>query len=106
MVQQFQESSINQKGSESMNTKELDARLHVALVAYDRKQECRKGYDLHDLSIYLERLEAVMADIESGTTPRQALLKGFNDRLLDVCLVSIGEPKFTKQEQQNAPMVY
>lgn len=89
-----------------MNTKEIQSRLASALTQYDAAQSKRKGWNPHALGIYFERLEAVIADMESGTAPRQALLAGFNDRLLDVCLKAIGEPRFTIQEKQDGTFVY
>lgn len=81
-------------------------KLISALTQYDEKQSKRKFYNPHALGIYFERVDYVMADIERGATVRQALLAGFNDRLLDVCLKAVGEQPFTKEEMYSQSMVY
>lgn len=81
-------------------------KLISALTQYDEKQSKRKFYNPHALGIYFERVDDVMADIERGATVRQALLAGFNDRLLDVCLKAVGEQPFTKEEMQGQTMIY
>ena len=82
-----------------------DLLIH-ALTDYDRKQSKKRGYNPHAPGIYFQRIDEVCADIERGTKPRAALLAGFQDRLLDVCLVAIGEPKFTQAEKDGANYVY
>lgn len=81
-------------------------KLISALTQYDQRQSTRKFYNPHALGIYFERVDDVMRDIERGATPRQALLAGFNDRLLDVCLKAIGEKPFTKEEMYSQSVVY
>lgn len=86
-----------------MNIKD---KLISALTQYDEKQSKRKFYNPHALGIYFQRVDEVMADIERGATVRQALLAGFNDRLLDVCLKAVGEKPFTKEEMYRQSVIY
>lgn len=85
-----------------MNIK--DKLIH-ALTEYDRKQSKRRAYNPHALGIYFNRLDEVCADIDRGASVRQALLNGFNDRLLDVCLKAVGEPLYTR-DQMHAQSIY
>lgn len=81
-----------------MKTEQIKSALIHALTEYDRKQSTKRFYNPHALGIYFQRVNAVCADIERGATPRAALLAGFNDRLLDVCLRAIGESKSTPDD--------
>ena len=81
-----------------MTTEQIKFKLVHALTAYDRKQSAKKHHNIYALGHYFARIDDVIADIEAGATPRKALCAGFNDRVLDVCLVAIGEPKFTRDE--------
>ncbi len=76
-----------------------DKLIHAA-TAYDRRQARGKRYNPYALAQYFQRIDEVMADIEAGATPREALLAAFSDRLLDALLVGIGEPKFTMDEKR------
>jgi len=89
-----------------MTTEEIRFKLRHALTAYDRRQSKRKYYNRYALGQYFQRMDSVCADIDKGASPRQALIRGFNDRLLDVCLKAIGEPKFTKEETYNETVYY
>jgi hypothetical protein len=81
------------------------ALVHAA-TEHDRTQSTRRGYNHYALAQYLRRIDEVCEDIDAGMTPRQALLDGFCDRLLDKLLVAIGEPKFTKEERLGQPLAY
>lgn len=73
--------------------------LH-AVTEYDRKQSTKKFYNIYALAQYLmavERASEYMVNYDM--TLREALLKSFNGRLLDVCLKAAGEPTSTKHEQ-------
>lgn len=89
-----------------MKTCEIKAKLVHALTDYDSKQSKKRGYNPHALGIYFQRIDEVCTDVENGQLARAALLNGFSDRLLDVCLVAIGEPKFTADEATAAPVAY
>jgi hypothetical protein len=79
-----------------------DKLLH-AVTAYDEKQSTKKGYNMYALSQYIGAInERVIPALESGTPLRQAILKGFCGRLLDVCLKAVGEPKSTDAEQRGS----
>lgn len=77
-----------------MNAATKQKLIH-AVTAYDRKQEGRRGYNRYALAQYLDRVEDAS---KHGGTLRQALVANFNDRLLDVCLKAVGEPKATYEE--------
>jgi hypothetical protein len=84
--------------------------IHHALVhavtEYDRKESTKRGYNMYALAMYIGRVNDVEEDVNSGVPLRQALLRGFNGRVLDVCLKAVGEPKFTKDEMLNQPITY
>lgn len=81
-------------------------KLVFALTTFDRKQSARKGWNPYALGQYFARIDEVCQEIDNGKTPRQALLAGFSDRVLDVCLLSIGEKPATKDEVLNGPICY
>jgi hypothetical protein len=89
-----------------MTTTEINARLSQAAIAYDRRQSLTRFHNPSGLRLTLERIDLVMGDIKAGATPRQALLAGFNDRLLDRMLTAIGEPKFTLEEKRAGSICY
>lgn len=84
----------------------LHDRLIAAATAYDRKQSTKRGYNPYALGIYFERIDAVCQDIDHGKPVRQALLDGFNDRLLTIMLKAAGESDFTAAESTSSPIVY
>lgn len=81
------------------------ALIHAATM-YDVKQSTKRGYNRYAIGQYLNRIDEVLADIDAGATPRQALIAGFSDRLLDHLLRAIGEPKFTREEISRQHIVY
>ena len=66
-------------------------KLISAATAFDRKQSTKRGHNPYALAIYFERIDLVCKEIDGGKPIRQALLDGFNDRLLDHLLKSVGE---------------
>lgn len=84
----------------------LHDKLIAALMAYDRKQSTKRGYNPYALGIYFERAGQVCADIQGGKPVRKALLDGFSDRLLTVVLKAAGESDFTASESTESPLAY
>lgn len=68
------------------------ALVHAA-TQYDIRQARGKRHNPYALGQYLMRIDEVTADIDAGAAPRDALAAAFNDRLLGVLLVAIGESK-------------
>jgi hypothetical protein len=63
--------------------------------AIDRsKKKPRSWHNPHALGIYLTRVDEVMADIQRGADPAQAVAQGFSGPLLRVVL------KWTKLERR------
>lgn len=89
-----------------INLMTIRDKLVSAVTQWDVKQSRKRFWNPHALGIMLERVEDVMRDIESGTDPRRAVMAGFNDRLLDVCLRAIGEKTASVEEHHNLPMTY
>lgn len=81
------------------------ALVHAA-TEYDRKEAAKAGQSIYArgshfyIGHYLRRIEDVEIDIAQGATIRDALLAGFNGRLLDKLLKAAGEPKATKEEKK------
>ena len=88
-----------------MTLNEIKSRLISAVTAWDRKQLSKKHHNPHALVIYIERVDEVMRDIESGTNPRAAIIRGFNDRLLDHCLRSL-DMETASIEEHNSRICY
>ena len=84
--------------------------IHTALthaaIQYDEKQSTKRGYNRYALAQYLQRIEEVESDIAAGASVRAALLSAFNDRLLDVFLVAVDQPKFTMEEKRGGRLLY
>lgn len=85
---------------------EVKSILIQTLTNYDRKQSTKRGYNHYALGIYFQRVDEVCVDIEKGASPRQALLSGFSDRLLDVCLKAIGEKPYSIDEMHKQTICY
>lgn len=83
-----------------MSIPELDAKLALALTAYDMKQSKRAGYNPHALGLYLDRLHTVRELLEAGLPLRRVLLHAFCDRLCDALLKSIGEAPVQPNERE------
>lgn len=86
-----------------MNMRE---KLVSAVTAWDRKQSTKRFYNPHGLGIMLTVVELVADDIDAGADPRRAIMAGFNDRLLDHVLRSVGLQTATTQEHHSLPMTY
>lgn len=67
----------------------IRAALVQAITRWDRQQSTRRGYNVYALGLYLIRLDEVMAEIEAGRAPVEAVTEGFNDRLRDRLLSAI-----------------
>lgn len=73
-----------------------------ALTAYDRKQEGKRGYNMYALAMYCEASTKAEVAVHAGATWRDALVKNFCGRLLDIALKAVGETKSTDAEQRIA----
>jgi hypothetical protein len=71
------------------NPAAIRAALVQAITRWDRQQSTRQGYNVYALGLYLIRLDEVMAEIEAGRAPVEAVTEGFNDRLRDRLLSAI-----------------
>lgn len=80
-----------------MTTK--DKLIHT-LTAYDQKQSTKRGYNPYALGQYFQRIDEIIADIDAGAAPRQAIIAGFSGRLADACLRAVGLPASTDQENR------
>lgn len=84
----------------------VEFRLKHAVTAYDRKQaeraaRSRRGYhNPYALPQYFQAIDSAMEEIQAGASVRDALTMSFSGRLLDVCLVAVGEPKATISEHR------
>jgi hypothetical protein len=85
-----------------MTTEQIQQRLVCALTTFDRQQSTRRGHNPYALGQYLERVDAVMADIEAGATPRAAVLAGFCGPLQRLALRAIGEAPAQASEESRA----
>jgi len=83
-----------------MTIENLHHRLLHAVTEYDRKQEKRKGYNHYALAQYIGRLQEIEKDIAAGMSVREALVSGFNGRLLDILLKAAGEDSFNDSDHQ------
>lgn len=83
-------------------------KLVHAVTAWDIKQSTKRFYNPYGLGIMLERVDEVATWIEAegeGKT-REAILAGFNDRLLDHVLRFVGLPTATISEHQGGQLTY
>jgi hypothetical protein len=60
----------------------LRTTLVHAVTAYDRKQSAKRCYNVYALAQYLTRVDDVLADIEAGANPFDAINAGFCGPLL------------------------
>lgn len=60
----------------------MRAILVHAVTAYDRKQSPKRDYNIYALGQYLARVDEVLADIEAGANPFDAINAGFHGPLL------------------------
>lgn len=65
-------------------------KLSHAVTEYDRKQAARPSHNPYALPQYLAAAERVVARIERGEQPGDALGAELNDRLLTVCRKALG----------------
>ena len=89
-----------------MDSQVLRGKLLTAIVAYDKRQSKRTHYNRYALSHYCDGLGRIMADIDAGATPRQAILASFTGTLASAALRAIGEPKPTAVELRSQSIVY
>lgn len=85
--------------SELVDVSELRGRLIDAYMRYDEKEYVKPGYNRHAMAICLGRVDEVVADVERGTPVRAAICAGFNGRLATALLKSVGEPRWTLDDQ-------
>lgn len=65
-------------------SQQLKRTLETVIARWDRRNKSH-----HAGAIALLRLDEVMAEIDAGRPVREALMDGFNDRLLDMMLAAI-----------------
>ena len=73
-----------------MTNEQIDQKLAQAVLHYDVKQEKKRYYNRHALTLYLNGVDNVMADIARGVDLESAIRARFNDRLLDFVLRHMG----------------
>lgn len=82
--------SFNMPLEEDMpNHEALKRDLEHAVTRYDRRQANNvrnRSYNPNALAIYLRRVDDIVADVEGGMDWRDAVTKGFTDRLRDFVL--------------------
>lgn len=76
--------------------------LTAAIMEYDREESKKKSYNRYAMPILLGRVADVVADIERGADVRQAILAGFNGRVADKALKSVGLPRAAGEEKRGA----
>jgi hypothetical protein len=76
----------------------ISDKLTSAVTQYDAKQSKKKDYNIYALGIYLERCEAVVADVAAGADLRKAIVAGFTGRLVDFILKQFNLPISTDDE--------
>lgn len=81
-------------------------KLVHAVTEWDRKQSAKRHYNPYGLGIMLERVDEVASIIERGGDARTEIMAGFNDRLLDHLLRSVGLPTATISEHRNGQLTY
>ncbi|RPJ39984.1 MAG: hypothetical protein EHM35_00700 [Planctomycetaceae bacterium] len=89
-------------------------RLVNAATAYDGKEHDaadrnprRRHYNPHALPQYLARVDEIVADMQRGAAPREAILQGFSGRLGDAFLKALGLPASDKAERcRYAGLIY
>ena len=67
-------------------TKLLRHTLVHAVTRYDAKQSRKRGWNPYALPQYLERVEAIVEDVEAGADPAAAIQAGFLGTLATACL--------------------
>lgn len=85
-----------------MTTRE---QLITAVTQYDFKQSKKRGYNVHALNIYFNRVDAIMKDIDAGADVRDAIVAGFAGTLLTHVLRSLKLEKATKDEISGADSI-
>lgn len=91
---------------QSLTLEQIRARLVSAVTQYDARESTKRGYNPYALGQYLERVEAICADIAAGATPRAAICAGFLGRLADACLRSLGLPKTAEGDEPRGAWHY
>lgn len=83
--------------------------LAHAVTEYDRKEETkhqknpkRRYHNPYALGQYLQAVTRAVDDIEQGVPLRKAIVGHFTGRLLDRCLIAVGESKSTDREQRGS----
>jgi hypothetical protein len=80
-------------------TTEQKRNLFSAVAEYDRRESRKKGYNPFTAGHLMRALDKMKVDMDEGATVRKALVMNFVGRLLDICLVAVGEPKATPLER-------
>ena len=85
-----------------MNHEAIQARLIHAATAYDRRSAGSKWHNPYALAQYFTAIDRAMALIVAGIEPRKAVLRCFNDRLLDALLKALDQLPSTQDERDDA----
>lgn len=76
------------------------------MTRYDMKQSKKLGYNHYALSLYLERIDLICADVEKGVDVRAAIVAGFSGRVADACLKAVELSSTTKSENTGGTYYY
>ena len=86
--------------ADKLRTYELSRVLVSAATEYDKSQSTKPGHNPYALPQYFAAIDQVEKDhFDNGLTIREALVRNFTGRLLDVMLKAVGLPKSTREEQ-------
>lgn len=100
------------KALSTVELAKLKADLESAVTLYDAKQmrramrNPRAYYNHNALSIYLDRVDAIMLDVQAGAEPRLAVIAAFSGTLLNAALRAMRYEPCTEKEEQEKGMVY
>lgn len=88
------------EGGSAAHADDIHGKLKAGLYQYDSKQARKPGYNPYAFSHYQDAAKQIRDEVAAGKSPRQSILEHFNDRLVNVALRSIGEPKVTPDEHR------
>lgn len=76
--------------------------LTAAIMKYDREESRKSYYNPYAMPQLLKRVTDVVADIDRGANPREAIIAGFNGRVADLALKAVGLPRATPDEKRGS----
>ena len=78
---------------------DLSHTLTHAVTAFDRRsQQRRRRVNIYALGHALKAVDLVIEAVEAGPTPREVVIRNFNDRLRDAVLRALDQPVTTPDE--------